>query len=64
MIRRGVVSLNHHAARFRIVPERHAGSPPNRHGVPFSIARLPPLRESARYFEHLGWTPSTSWATT
>jgi hypothetical protein len=29
MIRRGVVSLNHHAAPdYRIAPERHAGFPP------------------------------------
>ena len=40
---------------YRIVPERHAGSPPNRHGL------APSGRPS--YFEHLGCTPSTAWAT-
>jgi hypothetical protein len=56
-IRRGVVSLNHHAGQYRIAPERHAGCPP-RPAWPRSA------RGRASYFEHLGWTPSTAWATT
>lgn len=62
MIRRGVVSLNHHAARLRVAPERHAGSPPTGMASLFyGLVRCARARSS--YLEHFGWTPSTAWAT-
>jgi hypothetical protein len=54
-IRRGVVSLNHHAGQYRIAPEAMPVVPPT--GMASLCARA-----RFSYFEHLGWAPSTAWA--
>lgn len=44
MIRRGAVPSTTMPPDYRIAPERHAGSPPNRYGLPLREGALQLLR--------------------